>query len=193
MLKFYVDPPTNQNLTKSKSTVGRYLEASTHISAWNGKSTTPLNLRRKNQRGPRTHSGNLVALSKSVKMTFTNLDHRQIDFIKDLHGKAPNLNSAQIIVQTRSFFGAYPSGQVTKWLYHSMGDFAPAREQVLRKQGDPLSSKRSAGRDSGNSTIADVTEAGRRNENGGKKAPATVQRAKLLIPQVQERPLRTGR
>lgn len=102
-------------------------------------------------------------------MSFTTLDHRQIDFIQALHSKAPNLNSAQIIERTHSFFGAYPSRQVTTWLYHSMGDFAPARA------------------DAGGSDGAESVETGRVQEDGGRKEPESVQSAKSSVPSVQER------
>lgn len=56
--------------------------------------------------------------------SFTNTDHRQIDYIQTLLSRAPTLNSSQIVERVRSRFGVYPSKSVTRWLYTRMAGTA---------------------------------------------------------------------
>ncbi|ETS79260.1 hypothetical protein PFICI_09113 [Pestalotiopsis fici W106-1] len=66
---------------------------------------------------------------------FTTAEHHQIDFIKTLLSRAPNLNSLQIIERTRSRFGVYPSKSVTKWLHARMSGLTTSRDDVAWGQG----------------------------------------------------------
>lgn len=64
--------------------------------------------------------------------SFTNTDHRQIDYIQTLLSRAPTLNSSQIVERVRSRFGVYPSKSVTRWLYARMaGAAARADDDVV--------------------------------------------------------------
>ncbi|KAK6193684.1 hypothetical protein LQW54_012213 [Pestalotiopsis sp. IQ-011] len=64
--------------------------------------------------------------------SFTNTDHRQIDYIQTLLWRAPTLNSSQIVERVRSRFGVYPSKSVTRWLHTRMaGAVARADDDVV--------------------------------------------------------------
>lgn len=67
-----------------------------------------------------------------MEASFTNTDHRQIDYIQTLLSRAPTLNSSQIVERVRSRFGVYPSKFVTRWLYARMaGAAARADDDVV--------------------------------------------------------------
>ncbi|KAF3025494.1 hypothetical protein E8E14_006678 [Neopestalotiopsis sp. 37M] len=83
-----------------------------------------------------------------METSYTTAEHQQIDFIKTLLSRAPNLNSSQIVERTRSRFGIYPSKGVTKWLYARMGGLTTSRDDVTWGQGGttraPSSSKQAS-------------------------------------------------
>ncbi|KAI1866286.1 uncharacterized protein JN550_007674 [Neoarthrinium moseri] len=61
---------------------------------------------------------------------YTNRDHVQIDFIKSLLYRAPNLNSTQLVQRTQTVYGPYVSRAVTTWLFEHMGRFTQSYEDI---------------------------------------------------------------